>query len=505
MKKANDQGKEERSDGIVVAGLAHDDLDEIARALAPLKPLVQVLGTGPADEDAHPMSGPPRLVVLDLRTSASKRELLLHAALNCWLATPIIGVTPTHLAELPTKVLQVASIPALVKIVRALDLRLHERAPPRLNEPQLQASVEAELTTGPDGILGESAAVRDLRVLVAKAAATNAGVLVTGESGVGKERVARLLHRLSARRDGPFVGADCGAFTESLLASELFGHKKGAFTDARHSRSGLLLAANGGTLFLDEIGGMPLALQANLLRALQERTVRPVGADGEVAFDARIIVATNQSIDRLLMEKRLREDLYFRVAVIAIEVPPLRERGDDILALAEHFARDFAAGHRNIVGFSASAQQLLRTHPWPGNVRQLKNCIERAVAMGSGPVIDCADIVIRDTPVAGTTPASRADSSNPDPVRRAAPKYGQDVQPPAEPPVGAMKASVPGKTSPAGAPQSRSRFDEGARKEIQAALRATGNHVRAAARLLGLSRGRLLKMMRKYQLAGRAQ
>jgi DNA-binding NtrC family response regulator len=420
VKKASDRDEDDsdRGDGIVVVGSSLDGLGEIVAALAPLRPSVQVLGQGSHVHGANSVPDHPRLLVLDLRTSASSRTSLLPQALDRWPEPPIIVVAAMHLAKLPPRVLQLAGIPALVKVVHALDQRLPDRAPARLNEPGLQASIEVEQMTGPDGILGESAAVRDLRVIIAKAAPTNASVLITGESGVGKERVARLLHRLSARRDGPFVGADCGAFTESLLASELFGHKKGAFTDARHSRCGLLLAASGGTLFLDEVGEMSPGLQVKLLRSLQERTVRPVGADDELVFDARVIAATNQPIERLLVEKRLREDLYFRIAVILIDVPPLRERGGDILALAEHFAREFAAaGHRNIIGFSASAQELLQGQPWPGNVRQLKNCIERAVAMGSGPLIDSTDIVIRETPPAGTPQASHSDLAITDPTK----------------------------------------------------------------------------------------
>jgi two-component system response regulator AtoC len=231
-------------------------------------------------------------------------------------------------------------------------------------------------------MIGTSAPMRRVYDLIERVAQTDASVLITGESGTGKELVARALHNRSARAQGPFVAINCAAMPETLLESELFGHVKGAFTDARSARSGLFVQANGGTLFLDEIGELSLGLQPKLLRALQERRVRPVGGDSEVAFDARIVAATNRDLETAALEHRFREDLYYRVNVIHIDVPPLRARGSDILLLAQHFVQHFASSFgKQVKGLSKAAAEKLTSYGWPGNVRELQNCIERAVAL----------------------------------------------------------------------------------------------------------------------------
>jgi two-component system response regulator HydG len=244
--------------------------------------------------------------------------------------------------------------------------------------------------------------------LVERTAATNASVLITGESGTGKELVARELHRRSRRSAGPFVAVNCAAIPDSLIESELFGHVRGAFTDARGARTGLFLQANGGTLFLDEIADLPLALQPKLLRALQERMIRPVGSDTEVACDARVIAATNRDLEALVRAGKFREDLFFRLAVLHLPVPPLRERGTDVLALAQHFvakaAADTGAGAREIA--PAAAERLL-AYEWPGNVRELQNAIERAVVLARTNVIGVGDLPNR---VAAGAPLAAASS-----------------------------------------------------------------------------------------------
>jgi two-component system response regulator HydG len=233
-------------------------------------------------------------------------------------------------------------------------------------------------------LLGTSPAMARVYDLVSRVADSEASVLVTGESGTGKELVARALHRQSRRANAPFVAVDCAAVPETLLESELFGHARGAFTDARGARTGLFLQANGGTLFLDEIGDLPLALQPKLLRALQERVLRPVGADREVPFDVRLVAATNQDLDAAVEDRRFREDLYFRINVIHVELPPLRARGGDVLVLAQHFVvRAAERAGKSVVGIAPAAAALLLAYPWPGNVRELQNCIERAVALTS--------------------------------------------------------------------------------------------------------------------------
>jgi DNA-binding NtrC family response regulator len=233
-----------------------------------------------------------------------------------------------------------------------------------------------------DDILGGSPAMTATCELIARVAETDTTVLVTGESGTGKELVAKALHARSARRAGPFVAINCAAMPENLLESELFGHVKGAFTDARMSRPGLFVKARGGTILLDEIGEMPAGMQVKLLRVLQERTVRPVGGDEEQPFDARIVAATNRDLETEVENRRFREDLFYRINVVRIHVPPLRARGGDILLLARGFMERYAAqSGRPVVGLTSAAADKLLSYPWPGNVRELQNCIERAVAL----------------------------------------------------------------------------------------------------------------------------
>jgi DNA-binding NtrC family response regulator len=231
-------------------------------------------------------------------------------------------------------------------------------------------------------ILGESPAVREMCDLIGRASASDATVLITGESGTGKDLVARALHEKGPRKDGPFVAINCAALTESLLESELFGHKRGAFTDARENRPGLLVQARGGTVFLDEVGDMPPSLQSKLLRTIESRTVRAVGSDSETSIDVRFVAATNRDLETDAEEGRFRQDLYFRINVIQIAVPALRARGNDVLLLAQSFIERAAARTgKAVLGLSQSAAERLLNFNWPGNVRELQNAIERAVAL----------------------------------------------------------------------------------------------------------------------------
>jgi two-component system response regulator HydG len=233
-----------------------------------------------------------------------------------------------------------------------------------------------------DGIAGSSPAIRETIEMIRRVADSDATVLVTGESGTGKELVARALHSLSARRDQPFVAVNCAAMPAPLLESELFGHLRGAFTDAKRSRAGLFVQAGAGTIFLDEIGEMPIEMQVKLLRVLQERKVRPVGGDEEVPFEARVVTATNRDLETEVDEKRFREDLFYRINVVAIPVPPLRARAGDILLLAQYFLKRIAGRtNKPVQGISGPAARLLMDYDWPGNVRELENCMERAVAL----------------------------------------------------------------------------------------------------------------------------
>ena len=233
-----------------------------------------------------------------------------------------------------------------------------------------------------DGIAGSSPAIRETIEMIRRVSDSDATVLVTGESGTGKELVARALHNLSPRRDQPFVAVNCAAMPAPLLESELFGHVRGAFTDAKRSRAGLFVQAGAGTIFLDEIGEMPIEMQVKLLRVLQERKVRPVGGDEEVPFEARVVTATNRDLETEVEEKRFREDLFYRINVVAIPVPPLRARAGDILQLAQYFLKRIAGRtNKPVQGISGPAARLLMDYDWPGNVRELENCMERAVAL----------------------------------------------------------------------------------------------------------------------------
>ncbi len=231
-------------------------------------------------------------------------------------------------------------------------------------------------------MLGDSSIMQELYGQLQRVSDSEASVLISGESGTGKELVARSIHSHSRRSEMPFVAVNCAALSETLLESELFGHAKGAFTDARNERKGLFLEAERGTLLLDEMGDMPMVMQVKLLRALEENRVRPVGSDKEVPFDVRVLTATNKDLESAVAEGRFREDLYYRINVIQIELPPLRARGTDILLLAQHFMRQFSErSAKPIVGISEPAAEKLLTYSWPGNIRELRNVMERAVAL----------------------------------------------------------------------------------------------------------------------------
>jgi two-component system response regulator PilR (NtrC family) len=233
-----------------------------------------------------------------------------------------------------------------------------------------------------DNIIGSSPAMEKLKQTVRTVASTASTVLIHGESGTGKELVARAVHICSPRATEPFVSVNCGAFPETLLESELFGYLKGAFTGATQNKRGLFEVAGGGTIFLDEISEMTLAMQVKLLRVLQERTVRPVGGTSEISIDVRVIAATNRDLDKAVAENLFREDLYYRLSVIPIRVPDLRERREDIPLLANHFLKKYAtAANRSILRLHKDALDALCDYEWPGNVRQLENTIERAVAL----------------------------------------------------------------------------------------------------------------------------
>ncbi|NUO51290.1 MAG: sigma-54-dependent Fis family transcriptional regulator [Polyangiaceae bacterium] len=266
--------------------------------------------------------------------------------------------------------------------IEALALAIDRAVALRSLREQVKRLEKRDSESRPTGLMGSSLAMHRVLDLVDRIKDNDVTALVTGESGTGKELVARTLHERSRRNRGPFIAINCAALPETLLESELFGHVRGAFTDARAAHAGLFVQANGGTLLLDEIGELPLALQPKLLRALQERRVRPLGGMQEVPFDVRLIAATNRDLEELVEQGRFRDDLLYRVNVVTIELPPLRARGQDVLLLAQHFLSHFAKQmEKNVTSLSPEVADRIQRYSWPGNVRELSNCMERAVAL----------------------------------------------------------------------------------------------------------------------------
>jgi DNA-binding NtrC family response regulator len=275
----------------------------------------------------------------------------------------------------------------MITIDRAIEHRALEEENRRLRRAVDQTSAFGDL-------IGASPAMREIFALIRKVAHSRASVLITGESGTGKEVVARTIHYHGSRSANPFIPINCTAIPEGLLESELFGHVRGAFTGAHTSKQGLFEKAKGGTLFLDEIGDMGLGLQSKLLRVLQDREIRPVGSTQSTKIDVRIITATNRDLQKEMEEERFREDLYYRLNVIPIHIPPLRERPEDLPLLVDAFVRKHADGVRQHV--SRAAMERLMKYPWKGNARELENVIERALALSSGDQIDLDDLPVTD-------------------------------------------------------------------------------------------------------------
>ena len=309
---------------------------------------------------------------------------------------PVIVITAFGSVETATAVLRAGAYDFITKpfeidqLVVAVERALQNR---RLREEIKRLRDEVGRARPTSELMGESSAMQKVHETIARVADTDATILITGESGTGKELVARALHKRSKRADGPFIAINSAAMPEQLLESELFGHVAGAFTDAKATKRGLFLEASGGTLFLDEIGEMPPGMQAKLLRALEERSVRAVGASKETPFDARIVAATNRDLESLVEAGRFREDLYYRINVVHLQLPPLRARGGDVLALAQSFVTRYAEPMgKKVHGFSSVVGERLLAYAWPGNVRELQNCIERALALARFDEITVEDL-----------------------------------------------------------------------------------------------------------------
>jgi DNA-binding NtrC family response regulator len=342
-----------------------------------------------------------------------------------------------------------------VMVDRARELLALRRENARLRE---------ELATRYAGIIGGADSMRDVYRVIRRVAPTDVTVLITGESGTGKELVARALHDESRRSARPFVAVNCSAIPADLVESELFGHMRGAFTGADRDRTGVFEAASGGTLFLDEIGDLAESAQAKLLRALEERSITRVGATAPTNVDVRVVAATNRALDVMVKDGTFREDLLYRLAIVQLELPPLRERRDDILPLAVHFIAHFAERHGvPALPLGEAARRALLSHAWPGNVRELRNAIERALVLAEGDHIDTGDLPAAIT--GSMVPLSPADAAL------------------AELPYADARDRV------------LEAFD---RAFLNAALERHGGNVSATARALGLHRQSLQKLLRRF-------
>lgn len=404
-------------------------------------------------------------VLTDVRMARMDGIHALKAMLEYNPALPVVLMTAFSSVETAVDALRLGAYDYLVKpldfdLLRETLEQCIERSRHSVENRELRRQLTEAAAS--EEIIGRSDALKRMLGFIETVAPTEATVLVTGESGTGKELVARALHAASARADKPLVTVNCAALAETLLESELFGHEKGAFTGADRRREGRFVQANGGTLFLDEIGEMPLQLQAKLLRALQQGEIQRVGSDTPITVDVRVIAATNRDLRQEVQEKRFREDLYFRLNVISIEVPPLRRRGEDIPLLAAYFLQRFAERNRkSIKGFSPQAMDSLLRYPWPGNVRELENAVERAVILCNGDLVTGAEL--------------------PDNIAHAAPQE--------EGPAQQESLSLAGMA-----------LELVERRAIEDTMRQTGDNKSEAARRLGITRATLHNKLRKYGL-----
>jgi two-component system, NtrC family, response regulator AtoC len=336
---------------------------------------------------------PPDLVLTDLKLPNQSGVELLKQVRSILPRTEIAIMTGHGSIESAVDAMKLGAYDYIEKPFRVEKLRLLlQRMAEKVRLVNENAFLRERVNTEEnlDGIIGTSAGMQDVLRMISRLKDTRTAVLIFGESGTGKELVARAIHFRGALAREPFVAVDCGALVPTLMESELFGYEKGAFTGATRSKSGLFQAANGGTLFLDEIGELPLEMQTKLLRALQEKEVRPVGSNDKVNVDVRVIAATNRDLESAYREGTFRKDLYFRLNVVTVHLPPLRERRSDIPMLVHHFLNRYApTTHLQV---TPAAMKSLLQYDWPGNVRELENCLERACALTTGPTVHIADL-----------------------------------------------------------------------------------------------------------------
>ena len=411
----------------------------------------------------HMENNPVDLVLTDLNMPRMGGIALTGAVKERWPEVPVLIMTAFGSIACAVEAMKAGAYDFLTKpldmnaLIITVERALEHRAL-RIEIDRLRRVVHPGDDFG--GFVGQSQPMRELYETLARVAIVDSSVLLLGETGTGKELAARALHTASPRKEGPFVSVNLSAIPENLLESQFFGHEKGAFTDARTRYEGLLRAANGGTLFLDEIGDMPMSLQPKLLRALQERKVRPLGGVDEVSFDVRIVTATHQDLNAAVSEGRFRRDLYYRLNVISVELPPLRARGEDVLRLARYFVEKAAVRmDRPTPVLNPGALSLLRAYTWPGNVRELENAMERAVAL-------CRDDEIREVDLPPTL----------------------------------RKAQVSDRVKFSGEGVELVSLDEIERRHITAVLAALDGNKTWAAKVLGLDRRTLYRRLDRYQV-----
>jgi two-component system response regulator HydG len=441
-------------------------VDDDPKVLRALRRLIEPQGfrvCEAADATAlyHELQSQPGLVLLDLQLGDVSAVDLIAGIQEYCPDTEIIVMTGYATIDSAVACMRAGVFDYIEKpfsdrhrVVQTLRRALEHRAL-RVRNRELEGELERRSTL--EGIVTQSPAMGRVARMILDLAHNESNVLIEAESGTGKELVARAIHKNSVRRNGPFVPVDCGALPEGIVEAELFGHEAGAFTGALRSSPGLFRSADGGTLFLDEIGELPISLQAKLLRAIQEREVRPLGAAGSVRVNVRLVAATNRDLEQEVRAGRFRADLFYRVRVVSIHLPPLRERREEIPLLALHFLNRFS-GQVDIEGFEPEAIEALVSHPWEGNVRELENTIEAAVALARGPRLTRADLAFK----ANSHPAPRV-------------------------------------SVPVGIPLSLAAHE---RCCIEEALQRADGDVRNAAKLLGIGRSTMYRKLRLHNLTG---
>ena len=427
---------------------------------------------------AYLESGSPDVVLVDRRLPTMSGDDLLRQIKAMLPRTEVAIITGHGSIESAVEAMRLGAYDYIVKPFGAGQLKLVlQRMKEKVRLVAENEYLKDRLTTQQElnVVDGSSPRIQDVLRMVSRLKDTRTPVLITGESGTGKELVARAIHFRGSMQKRPFVAVDCGSLVPTLIESELFGYEKGAFTGALRSKHGLFQAASGGTIFLDEIGELPLELQAKLLRVLQEKEVRPVGSNDRVQVDVRVIAATNRDLEAAYKVGTFRKDLYFRLNVVTIQIPPLRERKSDLAVLLRAFLARFAPDEN--VQITPAAMECLYRYDWPGNVRELENCIERAIALGNRRTIDLQDLPLAIRDAGGTSTVAIADA------------------------VSTISVPSHGNGDPLSAPVASSTDLEVLEREtIQRVFQQVNGDKTLAGKMLGISRATLYRKLKRYSI-----